>query len=167
MSAALWSVYKSVHNIFHVPCFWLMHGHALPCLALAGSPVHLQHFHLSCLQSMHGRCHAWPWLFNKPIRNIFTYSVSSRYMGGVAMFGLGCFTSLFTTLSRAVSLVDAWALLCLALVDWAVLYRVKPFHAFSRDYFHGSVSQISGRLVHTIVQGNSLFKVVGQEELFL
>ena len=40
------------------------------------------------------------------------------------------------------------ALLCLALVDWVSLYWTVLFHAFSPDYFHGSISHKTEGRVH-------------------
>ena len=45
------------------------------------------------------------------------------------------------------------------------LYRccTELFQSFSLDCFQGCITHTAGRLVHTIVQGNCLLKVMGQE----
>ena len=58
---------------------------------------------------------------------------------------------IFTTISRAVSRCIGAARFCLASMSSAVPYGV------------GSVTHTTGRLAQTIVQGNCLFEVMGQE----
>ena len=44
---------------------------------------------------------------------------------------------------------DAWALPSLALVDCVSRYCTKWFHAFSPDYYYGSIAHTTGRLTYT------------------
>ena len=41
--------------------------------------------------------------------------------------------------------------------------RTELFHAFSLNYLKGRIARATGRLAETSVQGNCLFKVMGQE----
>ena len=59
--------------------------------------------------------------------------------------------------------LDAWALPCFALVNGVWRCCTELFHAFSLDFSYGRVTHTTGRLARTVVQGNCLFKVMGQE----
>ena len=59
--------------------------------------------------------------------------------------------------------LDAWALPCFSLVEWVQRCCTELLHAFLLDYLNGSIAQTTGRLTHTLVQGNCSFTVMGQE----
>ena len=70
--------------------------------------------------------------------------------------------ALFTTFSRAVSRCMG-AAVCYASLEWVQRRCTELLHAFSQDCLNGSITHTTGRLVYTLVQGNRLFKVMGQE----